>query len=782
MSLPKPPSASSLDSSCSVIHDNVLYSYSPNGFLKLPLEDSAEWTQLDMGVKVTDGTCVGTTPPNAADAALFIVGGTSDVADYTGLQKYTFSTGNWTTITPSVPVTQNRLHHGSTYIPADDVILVYAGSQDGSTGPSSQTFTIQASEPYAALSFQSSAVPAVSPLVMQWSAADAAMMSGDGVDGKIYWFNPAAGWRYSGAGVLPPINTASGSVNAALVSGGDGSKNLFTFDLSKSPNSVTRTIVQDATGNPLADSAPIAARSLDEDAAESMEKRDAPTLTNWPSYNSTLAPKDTRTNYAMAQAPDGTVVFSGGNDQVPLAIFNPTDNGWVDAQKVLGDGKQSIQDVTSTSSSTKSKTSSSSRTKSTTHSTSTTHSAFTTHSGSTTLPFTSATATQTAGFDPTDLSVPSIPTGTGSASDDSGPSSNAILGITLGAIGGFLALLGLILLLLRCRRRQMLHPEAGKPKTPPTDEKNTAAVAAQSAMAKNTLPPHVQKQIRGHQHTASSESTSSMAILMGRVGQHKPKQLSNDTIKSMTAHNQFKSTIGKPVLQPQQAPILQLQNEKGDTLATSAELRPQEGLAGVDDETRRSSGWNKYWSGGSALQILGYGAAQPSAQATEQPSAQATAAQRSTVVSDRSSHYSQVTNVRNVRATQDSATVPPLNFEAPPGMSRVNTGSPVVSHYHDIPWKEGMSGKIERPTSTVSALSATSSGYSSGIPESVQESWDPTHAGKAWGVDRAPSSAYAPSITSGQPYALGVSKQPQLTTASTSNDMSWLNLGDNSRV
>ncbi|PTB62956.1 hypothetical protein BBK36DRAFT_60188 [Trichoderma citrinoviride] len=770
MSLPKPPSASSLDNSCSVIHDNILYSYSPNGFLKLPLEDSAEWTQLDMGVKVTDGTCVGTTPPNAADAALFIVGGTSDAADYTGLQKYTFSTGNWTTITPSVPVTQNRLHHGSTYIPADDVILVYAGSQDGSTGPSSQTFTIQASEPYAALSFQSSAVPAVSPLVMQWSAADAAMMSGDGVDGKIYWFNPTAGWRYSGAGVQPPINTASGSVNAALVSGDDGSKNLFTFDLSTSPNSVTRTIVQDAAGNPLADSAPIAARSLDDGDAESFEKR-APTLTNWPAYNSTLAPKDTRTNYAMAQAPDGTVVFSGGNDQVPLAIFNPSDNGWVDAQKVLGDGESSIQDTTS-----------SARTKSTTHSTSTTHSASTTHSVSTTLPFsTSATATGTAGFVPTDLSVPAIPTGTGSASDDSGPSSNAILGITLGAIGGFLALLGLILLLLRCRRRQLLHPEAGKPKTPPVDEKNTAAFAAQSAMAKNTLPPHVQKQLRGHQHTASSESTSSMAILMGRVGQHKPKQLSNDSIKSMTAHNQFKSTIGKPVLQPQQAPILQIQDEKGDTLATSAGLRPQEGLAGADDETRRSSGWNKYWSGGSALQILGYGAAQPSGQATEQPSAPAPAAQRSTMASDRSSHYSQATNVRNVRATQDSATVPPLNFEAPPGMSRVNTGSPVVSHYPEIPWREGMSGKIERPTSTVSALSA-SSGYSSGIPESVQESWDPTHAGKAWGVDRAPSSAYAPSEINVQPHPLGVSKQPQLTTASTSNDMSWLNLGDNSRV
>jgi hypothetical protein len=270
-----------------------------------------------------------------------------------------------------------------------------------------------------------------------------------------------------------------------------------------------------------------------------------------------------------------------------------------------------------------------------------------------------------------------------------------------------------------------------------------------------------------------------MAILMGRVGQHKPQKLSND----------FKSQISKPILQPQQAPILSVTDEKGDPFDDSAaELRPQEGLAGADDGTRRSSGWNKYWSGGSALNILGYGASQPPVQEPAPTASAQASAQRATVVSDRSSHYSQshfsqAPTTRNVRATQDSATVPPLNFEAPPGMNRVNTGSPVVSSYPEIPWKEGMSGTIERPISAVSALSATSSGYSSGIPESIQESWDPTHAGKSWGANRAPSSAYAPSIVSGaQPQGLGVSKQPKLATASTSNDMSWLNLGENSRV
>ncbi|GFP53809.1 hypothetical protein ACSS6W_001417 [Trichoderma asperelloides] len=753
MSLPKPPS--SLDNSCSVIYDNTLYSYSPQGFLSLSLESGAEWKKLPSGVAVTGGVCVETNPTDAANAALFIVGGTA-AGDYNGLQKYTFSTGNWTTITPSVPVTQNRLHHGATYIQDDNAILVYAGSQDGSAGPSSQTFTIDASEPYGARSFPASAVPAVSPFVTSWTSGDAAMMSGDGNDGNIYWFNPQAGWRYSGAGLSQPLNKASGSVNAVLISGDDGSKSLYTFDLSQSPNAVTRTIVQDAAGKPIPNSAPVPAGST--------EKR-ALTLGNWPDYNSTLAPTTTRTNFAMAQAPDGTVVFSGGNDQVPLAIFNADKNGWVDAKALLDDQQISIQDIPSSSATTasKTKTTSSARHTSTTHATSTA----TTDSPSTTGSYT-GTATGTADPSISDLSVPAIPTGSGSASSDSGPSSNAILGITLGTIGGFLALLGLILLLLRCRRRQQLHPETGKPKTPPINEKGNATFA-QSTFAKGTLPPQVAKQFKGHQHTASSESTSSMAILMGRVGQHKPRKLSND----------FKSQISKPILQPQQAPILSISDEKGDTFEHSAtELRPQDGLAGADDGTRRSSGWNKYWSGGSALNILGYGASQSPSQTPAQASAQ-----RVTVVSDRSSHYSQAPTARNTRATQDSATVPPLNFEAPPGMNRVNTGSPVVSSHPDIPWKEGMSGKIERPVSAVSALSATSSGYSSGIPESIQESWDPTHAGKSWGANRAPSSAYAPSIVSStQPQGLGLSKQPQLATASTSNDMSWLNLGENSRV
>ncbi|KAG8426893.1 hypothetical protein J3459_007675 [Metarhizium acridum] len=101
------------------------------------------------------------------------------------------------------------------------------------------------------------------------------------------------------------------------------------------------------------------------------------------------------------------------------------------------------------------------------------------------------------------------------------------------------------------------------------------------------------------------------------------------------------------------------------------------------------------------------------------------------MTSEQSSRYSDVT--KNPRITQDSATVPPLNFEGRPAVNSVNSGSPVVAQYTSkMPFTEGMSGTIERPVSPVS------SGYSSGIPESINEIWDPMEASTPWGANRAP--------------------------------------------
>jgi hypothetical protein len=334
----------------------------------------------------------------------------------------------------------------------------------------------------------------------------------------------------------------------------------------------------------------------------------------------------------------------------------------------------------------------------------------------------------------------------------------------LGSIAGFLALLGLILYLLRRRKKHAGSTEAGRPRHAPSEEKDMATFNKSMFSATGHL--------RGHRPQASAESYSSVAILMGRMNKEKSgltRFPSNNTARSSVSslHKQFKSTISKPIPQTMVHPALQGHDERGVAFAPSvAEPRPRNGPMDAGDGTRRSSGWNRYWSGGSALQILGFGNGK-----------------RNTINSEQSSHYS---DTINPRVTQDSATVPPLNFEGRAAVNRVNSGSPVVSQYTSkMPFAEGMSGTIERPVSPLS------SGYSSGIPESINEIWDPAEANnKTWGANRAPSGAYAPtsygtsqtlgSAPSTMPH-VGVSKQPQLAMASTS-DMSWLNLGDQSRV
>ncbi|KOS16874.1 hypothetical protein ESCO_004873 [Escovopsis weberi] len=758
MSPPKP--ATSLDGSCSVIHDNTLYSFSPQGFQSLRLEEGAEWKELAIGEKVTGATCTGTTPADDDHAALFVVGGSSDSADYTGLQKYTYSTGKWTTIRPSDLVTKNRLWHGSTYIKDYDVIFVYAGSQDGLAGLSSQTFTINASEPYGVRGYESDA-PVSSPILLDWSSDNAAIMSGDGTSGQLYLFNPGQGWRDSGAGLAQPVNKASGSMDVVLTKGTDGSKSIYTFDFSQLPNHVSRAVVQDASGRLVANATAIKKRSAA--GQESPAQRDL-TVDNWPTYNSTLAPTATRKGFAVAQGADGLAVFSGGNAKDPLAMFDANNNHWLNATELFLGPKMKVafEKIIPPSSS----------------------------SSTTSPPTTSATITPepaitspTSSPHPTDLSVPPMQT---SDSDDSGITVNDILGITLGTISGFLALLGLIAFIMSIRRRRRLRKgrlgnrRIGSP-IPIEKDPDFASDPAQSP------PPDYYPR---HRNQPSEDSASSVAILLGRGGQQKPPAKAGagqPRAASPSVTKPHNVAISKPIPQANSNPLLQVEDDKGlisrpvvlGSQSSPATLAPPNvqapsgnrgappaqaapGISVVpengesDDETRRSSGWNGYWSSGSALSILGFGASKRNTLTSEDPS----------------SRYSQATG--DQRELHNSAKVPPLTVQA----RRVTSKSPVVSTpTGSAVWKEGLSVSIEnRPFSGASSM------YSSGVPESVHEAWDPSLAKKAWGTDRAPSIAYAlRSNTSLTPHASGMSRQPQLAMATTSTDMSWLNLGEEGR-
>ncbi|KAH7170970.1 hypothetical protein EDB81DRAFT_186217 [Dactylonectria macrodidyma] len=744
MSLPDPPT--SLDGSCSVIYDGTLYSYSPAGFLSLSLSPGAEWETLPSGETVTGAVCV-----DASSAGvLWVVGGTGSDS-YTGLQKFTYSTGEWTTVTPTSLVSKNLQFHGATYIQDSDAILIYAGSYDGVQTASSETWTIQASEPYNIKAYNPSSHKAIKPILLNWSTAEACFVGGDTANTAVPIFNYDNGWREFST-LAEPLSKDSSSIQAVIVAGSDNSKSLLTFDLSTKPNEVRRFVVQGEDGGAVSNSAAISKRDL--------------TISDWPTYNSSLAPTAIRTNYAIAQG-DGTVVFSGGNADEPIAMFDYNENAWLNATQELNVAAQKIEsESSSTSSSTKTKTS---KTKSTSTSTkSHTH----TSDASSTFATSTVSSTATGSLTLSDASASATSTDAaaaagGSTDDKGGLSSNVVLGVTLGSILGFLAVLILLLLCLRRRKK------ANKP----IDHSRGLSSDEKAPMVFHNAPPPISEpgHLIGHNSTMSQESFSSMAILMGRAG--KPKQSglsrkpSHDTTRSSvsTLHKQLKATIGKPVLQEIQHPALHNESRGVVFDPNVAEPRPrQPGQMETEDGMRRSSGWNRYWSGGSALQILGFGGPK-----------------RATGVSDdQSSHYSQSTQNphRNPRVTQDSATVPPLNFEFRPEFNRVNSGSPVVEKYGKIPFTEGVAGKIERPSSKVS-----SSGYSSGIPESVNEQWESNQSAKPWGAERATSSVYNPSFYFGTPlspslpppknHPSGVSNQPQLAMASTS-DMSWLNLGD----
>ncbi|KAJ4271902.1 hypothetical protein NW762_000611 [Fusarium torreyae] len=745
MSLPKP--SSSLDNGCSVVHDNTLYVFTPTTFQSLSLEQDAEWKKLKMGEQVTGGVCVGT------DSELFIVGGTGGTADFNGLQKYNYADKKWTSIPLQDPYLQNLQYHGATYVKNINQIVVYAGSQDGSLAPSDKAYVVGASEPYG-IEAKPPAKLAYKPILLPFSDDEAAMVGGSDSSTLLSLYNTASGWRY-GATLAEPLSSNS---QALIMQGDDGSKSLYVFDLLASPNKVHRYVVWDDK-NAASDNSP------DQNA-----KRDL-SMNDWPDYNATLAPKAPRgEGYSIAQGSDGRVVIAGGNAEEPVAFFDMKENSWLDASDVVGPESQKILSAESTST-TKTKTSST-KTSSTESSTKTKS---VTSEESSSFGTSTATATASDSFSASETISQSssatnsdiAPVGGGSSDGHSGLSSNAILGITLGTILGFLALLIVLLLLLRRRKKaREATPEATRPRHEfPPDEKDPMGLGGAP------VSPH----FRGHTSNVSQESYSSMAILMGRAGKGKTsisRKLSNGTNRSSvsTVHKQLKSSISKPILQEMQHPVLQGQDTRGVAFdPTVAEPRPRNGPLETQDGLRRSSGWNRYWSGGSALQILGFGASK-----------------RNTVGSDSESHYSDSIAHRNPRVTQDSATVPPLNFDFRPEMNRVNSGSPVVAEYNrNIPFRDGVAGKIERPTSKAS------SGYSSGIPESVNETWDPDYKEKPWGTDRATSSIYNPSFYFGTPLSpqmpppqtppSGVSTQPQLAMASQSSDMSWLNLGDRAR-
>lgn len=786
MPLPQPKIA--LNNACSVIFNNTLYTYSADAFQSLGLESGAKWEELVQGEKVTGGVCVGSTTGTAATSALFIVGGVGGTAEYQGLQKYTYSTGQWENIKLDTKVTDRRVGHNAVYINSTDSILVFAGAQDGSGAATQETFTIGASAPHGVAAVDSAIVPvSLRPILLPWSAGEAVMVGGSTSNTQVMLYNAnERKWVDSGATLAAPIPKDTSAMQAVLMTGDDGSKHLITFDMTVSPNTVQRTVLYNGPGIPVTGAAPVRRRASRRTDRDKQRRAEPLTVSNWPAYNSTLAPKGTRTNFALAQGSDSTVVIAGGNQDDVLCMYDARQNGWEDASAKLGQFRLLSTESTSLSSTTTGTSSSSS--------TSTPITSTSVSAGATTS---AAAATAT----PTHTAAPA-------ASASSDLPVNTILGATLGGVFGLAVLLALVYLCVKRRNKRQAHMEAGhirRASGASSSEKDGMGFAKDS-LAFGQGPPGV---FRGHQPQGSQSSFSSMAILMGRTGQGKSapaglsRKSSHESRRDSTdsTFRAFKSTISKPMLQTAVAPAAppprpppsqpQPRDEKGVAFAAgTVQPKPRNLTAGAEKpgETRRSSGWNRYWSGGSALNLLGFGSGNGggnNGNANNNANNNNTNtnngngnARRTTVVSDRSSDYSD-----RHRMTQDSATVPPLfprTAEPRMSFSRVNAHSPTIAVYNDK-LKEGQAGRIEmqRPVSAVSAMSG--SAYSSGIPESVHEAWDPTAANKPWGTGRSVNDSFtgvystplAPASQGSKTQAPGRSKGP----GTMRDDMSWLNLG-----
>ena len=329
MTIPSPPVP--LQNQCSIIYNGILYTYQVNAFQSLSLKDGGTWTQLPMGVPTNGSACI-QGAVNGQDSFI-VLGGSTTTQNYQGMQYYSFGSNTWRSETPLTPVAENRLGHGAVYLNRSSSILMYAGFQDNSYAPSSQTFVLQSAPPYNIQAFESDAPPVMDPLMIPWNTTHALMLGGEPTNTKLFIFGPQEGWQQLNVSLPTPLKDST-KVQATLLDGSDGSKILELFDMSTSPNQLSTLLLQNATNT--ATSKRSGSYSPFRHHPTRRRKRDT-TLEDRPAYNNTLAPQNTRVGFSLAQDPvTGLVVAVGGNDQTPLAIFNETSNQWLDPIQFFG--------------------------------------------------------------------------------------------------------------------------------------------------------------------------------------------------------------------------------------------------------------------------------------------------------------------------------------------------------------------------------------------------------------------------------------------------------------
>ncbi|KAI9778769.1 MAG: hypothetical protein M1816_003905 [Peltula sp. TS41687] len=564
--MPPPAPPVPLKDHCSVVFNHTLYVYSPDAFQSISLSEGGQWKRLPHGVSVQGATCVKATPDdNEKKAAMFVVGGAANSSSisYPGLQRYIFAEGRWEPVTPVDKVTQNRRNHGAVYLNSSMSILTYAGSQDtADPQASSQTFLISTTPPYSVRSYSSKAPPLVRPLMLQWNQSHAVMVGGDKDNRQVFTFSTAAGWEDLGVTLKNGLPDQS-KVQAALVQGDDGSKVLESFDLSTSPNTVTRIVLRrngrgegPSPGETFVNGKPSSERRSTQPPPTKRRKREL-SLADWPSYNSSLAPKITRSGFSLAETAEGLVVISGGSPEDPLSIFNVRKNQWLNTSDIWK------PEATIPSSSAKP-----------------------TPSPSGTSNSTSPAATSNAA-----LSEP----------NRGRDKTLVILGATLGTIVGVALLLVAILIWLRWHRKRRRHDEAGQQRRASGhlgEEKDRLSFADRGASFMSQAGGFL-----GHGQKESVNSSSSMAIMTGQ-GSRRQK---TGPFTSRRASNNRNSLFGRGKgKNPSESPqISRPKMEQGQVPLEPVLTRPAEAAKGpmTLELGRHSSGWSRYFAGESAAHL-----------------------------------------------------------------------------------------------------------------------------------------------------------------------------------
>ncbi|KAF4549530.1 Hypothetical protein D9617_21g097510 [Elsinoe fawcettii] len=555
MSAPRPESP--LDGHCSAIDNDTLYVLSSSSFQSLPLKEKATWSKLQQGTPVTNPACVRVVPGNdESKAVLYVIGGSTDESNFSGLQRYTFSTKSWETLTPPTPDMVGRTDHSAAYLPGANSILVYAGSQPQSRSDfSSQTFVISLSPPYNIRSFTSLAPPGNQPILLTFDTSSAVLIGANTRNKEIWLFNADSGWNKFSTELTEGIAPA---VQGLIVDGADGSKVLTTYDATVAPNAIKQIVLLNAGGSP--------AQTGETVGSSSKRTRDL-RLSDWPAYNNSAAPETIRSDYTVTQNSQGMAVISGGSADSPMNLFNNAENTWVD-NGLFFNGVSNDNQVPVTTSS------------------------------NTVRPSTSATsATPSA----TSSAPPIIP-GTSSR-----PRMLRVLGITLGTLCGIAALFIIALLFLRWRRQKKRRQanyidEKGDRMSFQDRGASFMKEAGGSHVDVSQIPPN-------HRFTQHNSSHNSFAIIAGKLGRTGSRNFqpnnggrgSSESTRPLTKPIK-KNDIRGPVELDMWGRDKEVFVSQHPVSASGAPYIPASTIGARESQLvpdkKRSSGWSRYFANG----------------------------------------------------------------------------------------------------------------------------------------------------------------------------------------